>query len=304
MKKKIIARLLLTTALLASALTFAACDDPIQNASSSSSLGEEEVLPDVPESPNAPNTPSVPSVPSTPSLPSVPSTPPATSTPPSEPQEPQEPQIQTQQYIRCTGSSVNIRAGAGTGYTVVGSAEKGTMYAIIGKTGDWYKTYYRGKTAYIHASYASVFTLEKASDETVEDVLEEGYKLIGVPYVYGAVRFHDGTGKLLGGFSAQKFDCSSLVQYIFYQGAGELLQVTTRTQVVQGEYVPKSKLRRGDCIYFTNEDRQYKTGVERVGHVAVYLGNDYILHTASDYARIEKMSAKRWNFYIEARRFL
>ena len=148
-----------------------------------------------------------------------------------------------------------------------------------------------------------VFTLEKTSDESVEDVLDEGYKLIGVPYVYGAVRFHDGKGNLLGGFSAQKFDCSSLVQYIFYQGAGELLQVTTRTQVVQGEYVPKSKLQRGDCIYFTNEDRQYKTGVERVGHVAVYLGNDYILHTASDYARIEKMSAKRWSFYIEARRF-
>jgi peptidoglycan endopeptidase LytE len=101
-----------------------------------------------------------------------------------------------------------------------------------------------------------------------------------------------------------KFDCSSLVQYAYYQGAGELLDVTTRTQVVQGKYVKKSELKRGDCIYFTNESRQYKTGIERVGHVAIYLGDDYILHTASDYARIEKMTAYRWNFYIEARRFL
>ena len=210
----------------------------------------------------------------------------------------------TMQYIRCTGDNVNIRAGAGTGYAVLGSAEKNTRYAIIGKTGEWYKTYYRGKIAYIHTSYAAVFEIKKSTHSQVEKVLDEGYKHIGVPYVYGAVRVHDGKGKLLSGFTAQKFDCSSLVQYVFYKAANVNLQVTTRTQVTQGKYVPKSDLRRGDCIYFTNEQRQYKTGIERVGHVAIYLGDDYILHTASDYARIEKMSTQRWKFYIEARRFI
>lgn len=199
---------------------------------------------------------------------------------------------------------MNIRSGAGTNYSVLGSANEGTMYAIIEKTGGWYKTYYRNKIAYIYAEYASVFTLEKTTDTDVEKVVAEGYKLIGVPYVYGAVRLHDGKGKLLSGFSAQKFDCSSLIQYIFYKGAGELLNVNTRTQVKQGKYVKKSELRRGDCIFFTNEERQYNSGIERIGHVALYLGNDYILHTSSDYARIEKMSKKRWGFYVEARRFL
>ena len=137
----------------------------------------------------------------------------------------------------------------------------------------------------------------------METVLNEGYKLIGVPYVYGAVRLHDGKGNLLSSFTAQKFDCSSLVQYVFYKGANTLLQVTTRTQVKQGTFVPKSELKRGDCIYFTNAERQHKTGVERGGHVAIYLGDNYILHTASDYARIEKMSSTRWGYYIEARRF-
>ena len=94
------------------------------------------------------------------------------------------------------------------------------------------------------------------------------------------------------------------MQYIFYTGAGELLQVNTRTQVTQGKFVARSELKRGDCIYFTNAERENKTGVERIGHVALYLGNDYILHTASDYARIEKMTAKRWSYYVEARRFL
>ena len=218
-------------------------------------------------------------------------------------ESPNIPTTQNTQYIRCTGDSVRLRSGAGTEYSVLGVAEKGTSYVVLGKSGGWYKTYYRGKVAYISASYVSVFSMAQ-TDERTEDVLAEGYKLIGVPYVYGAVRLHDGKGNFLKGFTAQKFDCSSLIQYVFYQGAGKVLDVTTRTQVKQGKYVARSALQRGDCIFFTNEERQYKTGVERIGHVAIYLGDDYILHTASDYARIEKMTAKRWSFYVEARRFL
>ena len=228
-------------------------------------------------------------------------------TPEPEPEpnpEPQPPAARYAKYIKCTGASVNIRAGAGTNYAVLGSAEKNTRYAITGQTGQWYKTYYRGKEAYLHASYMTVFEIEQSKNEAVENVISEGYKLLGVPYVYGAVRLHNGKGKMLAGFTAQKFDCSSLVQYIFYKGAGKILQVNTRTQIKQGEYVPPSDLQRGDCIFFTNESRQHLTGIERVGHVAVYLGNNYILHTASDYARIEQISAARWNFYIEARRFV
>ena len=229
---------------------------------------------------------------------------PESPTPPSEPETPPAPVKQTVSYIRCTGDSVNIRSGAGTDFAILGSAEKDTSYVVLGKTGNWYKTYYRGKTAYIYASFVSVFTMEKTDNEALENVLTEGYKLIGVPYVYGAVRVHDGYGKLLRGFSTQKFDCSSLVQYVFYKGADVILRSNTRTQVVQGKYVHPNDLQRGDCIYFTNEDRKYNTGIERVGHVAVYLGDNYILHTASDYARIEKISSKRWNYYIEARRFV
>lgn len=236
------------------------------------------------------------------SAPTTPTTPPnnnngSTSTPP-------KPVVASAQYIRCTGNNVNIRSGAGTEFSILGSAEQGTMYALIEKKGDWYKTYYRNKVAYIYTSYAQVFTLEKSKDSDVENVIDEGYKLIGTPYVYGAVRLHNGNGKLLSGFNVQKFDCSSLMQYIFYHGSDTMLGLHTRAQVKQGKYVHPNDLQRGDCIFFTNEDRQYNTGIERVGHVALYLGNNYILHTASDYARIEKMTTSRWNYYIEARRFV
>ena len=282
-----------------------------ENSESSSFLPDIEELPpqdsvtdneemEEPPSIQAPVTPSEPITPPTaPSVPSVPTTPntPSTSTPETPVQE-------KAQYIRITGNSVNLRNGAGTGYKVLTSSKEGTMYALIEKTGNWYKTYYRNQVAYVSTSYAAALSLEKSDTTKVEDVISEGYKLLGTPYVYGAVRLHDGKGNMLSNFSVHKFDCSSLIQYIFYQGAGKVLDVTTRTQVKQGKYVKRSELQRGDCIFFTNEDRQYNTGIERVGHVALYLGNDYILHTASDYACIEKMSAKRWSFYIEARRFL
>ena len=283
MKKiKTITASLLALAFLAPSLSLFACGDdtvqipPAQNESVENSTLDEDITDETPK-PVQPETPTT---------------------------TPAPPVVQTAQYIKCTGNGVNIRAGAGTSYSVLGSAESNTTYAVIEKTGNWYKTFYRNQTAYIYAEYASVFSLEKTDEEDIEAVISEGYKLLGVPYVYGAVRLHDGTGKLLKGFSVQKFDCSSLIQYVFYKGANKLLQVNTRTQIKQGEYVHPDDLQRGDCIFFTNEERQYKTGIERVGHVALYLGDNYILHTASDYARIEKISAKRWSFYIEARRFL
>lgn len=222
---------------------------------------------------------------------------------PTPPQKP-TPVSKTAQYLRCTGTNVNIRKGAGTNYQVLGSANKGDTFIILGQSGSWYKTFYRNQTAYVYASYAHLFALQKSANTQVEKVIDEGYKLLGTPYVYGATRLHDGTGKLLAGFSVQKFDCSSLIQYVFYKGANVKLGAHSRAQVLQGEYVPSDQIQRGDCLFFTNEDRKDKTGIERVGHVALYLGNNYILHTASDYACIEQISDYRWGYFIQARRFL
>ena len=307
MKKSSLMALVLALCFTAPSVMLIACREELTKAPNSSfiesvegSLEEETSASESSSSNSQENTPQESVSPeSAPSTSEQPDTPP----PQEEVTTPPAPTIEKARYIQCTGDNVNIRSGAGTNYSVLGQAEEGTMYAVISKTGNWYKTYYKNQVAYLYASYTSVFTLEKTQDK-IEDVIEEGYKLLGVPYVYGAVRLHDGTGKLLGGFTAQKFDCSSLIQYIFYKGANKVLGVHTRAQVLQGEYVKPDELQRGDCIFFTNEQRQHNKGIERVGHVALYLGDGYILHTASDYARIEKMSAKRWSFYIEARRFL
>lgn len=208
------------------------------------------------------------------------------------------------QYIRAKTSGLNVRSGPGTNYTSLGSLDKNDMLIYKGKTGSWYITEFRSKTAYVSAgnAYTELYEMEHEIDEKIERVIEEGYKLLGHPYVYGAVRLHDGKGNFLKNFDAAKYDCSSLMQYIYYYGADVVLDVTTRTQVVQGKHVARSDLKRGDLMFFTNSSRYNKTGVERIGHVALYLGDNYILHTATDHAVIEPISTQRWNYYIESRR--
>lgn len=221
---------------------------------------------------------------------------------------PQEPEVTAAEaaYIRTLADSVLVRSGPGKQYTAVGSLDAGDMIAMQGMRDGWYQTVYRGKKAYITANSAltEIYTIVQSSNEKIEAVIACGAKLLGFPYVYGAARLHDGAGNLSHNFSATKFDCSSLMQYIFYYGAGVLLQTTTRLQVKQGKNVPRSKIRRGDLLFFTNADREDESGTERVGHVALYLGDGYILHTSEDYAVIEEISPTRESYFIEARRVI
>lgn len=214
--------------------------------------------------------------------------------------------VQNAIYARAKVNGLNLRSGPGSGYASLGYISAGDMVILLSREGDWYKTQYKNKTAYISASqsYTEAFEIELSDNTVIEKVIEEGLQLLGFPYVYGAIRYHDGSGKKLSNFDPTKYDCSSLMQYIFYHGAGVNLNMTTRTQVKQGVYVPKSDIKRGDLIFFTNSSRYNNTGIERIGHVALYLGENYILHTASDYAVIEEISTQRWKYYIETRRLV
>lgn len=206
-------------------------------------------------------------------------------------------------YLVSNADGLNVRKGAGVGYPSLGTLDKGDAVLLLGEEGDFYKTKYYGTDAFVAKKYVEKFAIKKA-DEKIEKVIEKGCEVLGTPYVYGATRLHNGFGKINKGFSDKEFDCSSLMQYIFYYGANIYLQVNTRTQVFQGESVKKEEVKRGDLLFLTNDSRKDKKGTERVGHVALYLGNNYILHTASDHAVIEQMTAKRWAYFICARRVI
>ena len=309
---------LFLAALMVTAPVLAACDSAADKVLESPVLPEDEPLlpetPDAPETPALPeelpeNTPETPDTPQSPALPEAPDTPDADEDGETDEQPDDEidiPVVSLQaQYVRSLTNGLNIRSGAGTGYASLGQVNAGDMLHFVRREGGWYETRYRGKTAYVSAetAYTSMTFLDKASDG-IEAIITEGLDLLGVPYVYGATRLHDGKGNFLKGFSKNAFDCSSLMQYIFYTGAGILLDVTTRTQVKQGVPVTWRNIERGDLLFFTNAQRYNKPSVERIGHVALYLGENYILHTASDYAVIEQMSATRQKYFITGRRVL
>ena len=212
-------------------------------------------------------------------------------------------QSRTKTYLRSKVNELNVRSAPTASSSRLGLLDAGDMVVFCDEKEGWCHTYYRGRDAFVAAKYVEKVEMETV-DEKTEAVIAVGEKLLGTPYVYGAVRLHDGKGNFEKNFNANEYDCSSLMQYMFYYGAGVILRETTRTQVAQGAAVDLTFLRRGDLIFMTNSSRQDKIGVERIGHVAMYLGDNYILHTASDHAVIEEITPARREKFITARRML
>ncbi|MCG1023782.1 C40 family peptidase [Sutcliffiella horikoshii] len=113
-------------------------------------------------------------------------------------------------------------------------------------------------------------TLRKA-----KQIIETGKEYIGTPYLFDAA-----AGR------TDRFDCSSFVQYV-YAAHGISLPRTSRQQFQAGNPVPLSSVRRGDLLFFTTPKRTNLSGIQRIGHVAIFIGNNSILHTS----RVEKKVA-------------
>ena len=58
-------------------------------------------------------------------------------------------------YRYVTASSLNVRSGASTRYSRVGSYKKGTKVTCYGTSGSWTKVRYGGKTRYVSSQYLS-----------------------------------------------------------------------------------------------------------------------------------------------------
>ncbi len=213
----------------------------------------------------------------------------------------EEEQKKKKSYIVSNANGLRVRSKPNSSSGVVGNLDKNDCVAYLGEYDNYYKTIYKEKTAYVHKSYCKILEVEFSTD-AAEKAIDFGCNLLGYPYVWGSQRYHWGNGKLNSNFVNGEFDCSALVQYVYYKTNGVILDVTSRAQVKNGAEIKKSQLKRGDLMFFTNESRKNKTGNERIGHVGIYFGDNYILHTASDHAVIEPISSVRWSYYITARR--
>ncbi|MBU8906208.1 C40 family peptidase [Desertibacillus haloalkaliphilus] len=128
----------------------------------------------------------------------------------------------------------------------------------------------------------------------VDRIIDTGLRQIGKPYRFNAAPFQ-----------TNFFDCSSFIQYIFGVH-GIRLPRNSRQQFQVGRPVPFQKIRKGDLLFFTTKNRRYRFGTERIGHVALYIGNGKILHTFLKGKKVQISSLNRYwkGVFLGAKRLI
>lgn len=102
--------------------------------------------------------------------------------------------------------------------------------------------------------------------EIVEDIITSGLRHLGRKYIFG------------------KLDCSSFI-FKSFKSNNISFPYTAESQSRFGKIISdRSKMERGDLIFFT---RTYRTRWF-VSHVGIYLGNNLMLHAASDIVKITR----------------
>ncbi|WP_241236371.1 C40 family peptidase [Brevibacillus marinus] len=128
-----------------------------------------------------------------------------------------------------------------------------------------------------------------------DQVIQAGLKYLGTPYEYGSSRSTKTT-----------MDCSEFVMWAYREGAGiDLGRGSSRSQL---KFVKKhgtllsdsGQLQKGDLVFFMSyrgSDPSDYSGIDRlkqrVTHVAIYMGDNKLLHTYSKKAGGVKVTGFR-----------
>ncbi|NUU61190.1 C40 family peptidase [Paenibacillus agri] len=221
-------------------------------------------------------------------------------------------------------SSVRLRTAPSVNSNVLKYLQKGEIVSILEVTNSYfYKVqsasgdvgYVSSGSQYISLTSAGSKPAKPAPTPTptpapvvpnpsnaVERVISAGMGYLGTPYEFGSSRNNTNT-----------FDCSDFIRQIFMDAGVVKLPADSRQQgdwVKQNSTVVKdiSGLKRGDLMFFMsyrgNSASAYagvNKSTERITHVAIYLGDNKVLHTysvASGGVRVDNLSASWMNRFL------
>jgi cell wall-associated NlpC family hydrolase len=167
-------------------------------------------------------------------------------------------------------SSALMLAQANGSAPVLEALTAGMKVSVTEESGrEWLGISLNGRRGYIAATATDYkFKADRPVWERKADaIIEVGFKHLEAPYKFGASSKQTAT-----------FDCSSFTRYIFDQNGLELPR-DSRQQSQIGQNVKINDIRKGDLLFFTTPQRKNEKGLQRIGHVAVYLGDNKVLHT-------------------------
>lgn len=174
--------------------------------------------------------------------------------------------ITTDTYTRyVTASSLTIRKKASTSAAKAGSYKKGTQITCYGERSGWTTVRYSGVYCYVSSQYLSESKPEEDTWETYgtatgQSVVDYAMQFRGNPYVWGGESLTNGV------------DCSGFTMQV-YKHFGYSLPHSSTAQRYEGTAVSWNEKQPGDLICYQV--------VNGVGHVAIYIGDNQIIHAGS-----------------------
>jgi cell wall-associated NlpC family hydrolase len=172
-------------------------------------------------------------------------------------------------YAQVTASSLNIRSGAGTGYSKVAQLSRGAVVTVLETLDGWTKVSTGSVTGYASSEYLTV--VDAATAATAATASSKASQLVTLAKTYLGTRYR------YGGASPSGFDCSGFTYYLFKTSAGVTLPRTATGQYNAGyTKVSKANLQVGDLVFFSRT-----SGGSSIGHVGIYIGDGKFIHSSS-----------------------
>lgn len=181
-------------------------------------------------------------------------------------------------------SKLKVRSKASTKGKILTTIKKGAKYKVIDSTSKWVKLTANKKTGWVAKEYVSIeYDFEYAtsipegssnSQSKGKEIVAYAKKFVGNPYVYGGTSLTRGA------------DCSGFTQSV-YKKFNIKLPRTSRQQAKVGKKVATSQRQEGDLLFYRTNGT--------VDHVAIYIGNNKVVHASNkkDGIRISKYNYRK-----------
>lgn len=158
----------------------------------------------------------------------------------------------------------------------------GTKVTVLSTSGSWRKVKVKGKTGYVLKKYVYINTTAPALTGSTYNkgttVASFAQRFVGNPYVWGGTNLNTGA------------DCSGFIKSV-YKSFGYQLPRTSSALRKAGRKVSYKNKQPGDIICYS-------------GHVAIYIGNNKIVHASTRKTGIKISTKANYRKVIAVRRIV